>query len=291
MQTRRRFLSLTASVIAAPGIALASTGTTWTGRALGAEAMVTLRGPMARAKPALIALTQTLDRIERALSLYREDSALVWLNREGWLVNAPEDLLAVLDLADQLHGWTAGRFDPCVQPQWLARAEERAPIRAEGWAGVHISGASVRLAPGQALTLNGIAQGYATDVVADLLKAHGFGEMLVNVGEYRAEGGPWHLGLEDPVHGMIGTKRLTDRAIATSAADGMRLPGGSHLIDPIAGQAPLWSSISVEARTAAVADGLSTALIFEDIPSMADILARAQAQATVVDRDGNVRRV
>ena len=41
---------------------------------------------------------------------------------------------------------------------------------------------------GAAITLNGIAQGYATDRVVDVLRARGLSTTLVNMGEIRALG-------------------------------------------------------------------------------------------------------
>ena len=42
-----------------------------------------------------------------------------------------------------------------------------------------------------AITLNGIAQGYITDKVGDLLRAAGFEHVLVNMGEQLAIGPKW----------------------------------------------------------------------------------------------------
>ena len=42
--------------------------------------------------------------------------------------------------------------------------------------------------PGMAVTLNGVAQGYITDRVADLLRVRGFDNVLVELGEIRALG-------------------------------------------------------------------------------------------------------
>lgn len=47
----------------------------------------------------------------------------------------------------------------------------------------------IKPAPSQALTFNGIAQGFATDLVADVLRDHCLTNTLVNIGEYRAMGG------------------------------------------------------------------------------------------------------
>ncbi|GLI92757.1 hypothetical protein LMG27198_17490 [Methylocystis echinoides] len=53
-----------------------------------------------------------------------------------------------------------------------------------------------------ALTLNGIAQGYITDRVCDLLRREGVGHTMVDMGELRAldvrpDGSLWRVGLEN----------------------------------------------------------------------------------------------
>ena len=91
------------------------------------------------------------------------------------------------------------------------------------WRAVEVAPTLVRLArPGMAVTLKGIAQGYVTDRVADLLRAAGMTQVLVDLGEIRAVGGhpdgrPWRVGLEGTARREI---ELADMAVATSAGSG-----------------------------------------------------------------------
>ena len=123
---------------------------------------------------------------------------------------------------------------------------------------------------GMGLTLNGIAQGYATDRVVDVLRAGGVESSLVDMGEPRAigarpSGEPWRVGIADPDHPELvgGTLEAMDRAVATSGAYGFRFdPAGrfNHLIDPrTGGSAHLHRSVTVVLPTATAADALSTA--------------------------------
>ena len=58
-----------------------------------------------------------------------------------------------------------------------------------GRSGLRVSEERVALVRrGAAITLNGIAQGYATDRVVDVLRARGLSTTLVNMGEIRAIG-------------------------------------------------------------------------------------------------------
>lgn len=256
---RRRFLALTA------GMALAGTGaqgsTTWTGRALGAEAELTLSGDRDAITAALTALPTLLRRIETEFSLYDPRSALSRLNQTGRLEHPSQDFTALIALSDQINRATAGAFDPTVQPLWLAHASGqpcRAPI---GWH--RVTQSPLSLQPGMALTFNGIAQGFATDAARALLAGLGFDHVLINIGEHAALGGPFQLGLSDPSFGLLARRSLTNRAMATSSPRATQVNGHPHLMHP-RGLPPLWSSVTVEADLAAMADALSTALVFLD---------------------------
>jgi thiamine biosynthesis lipoprotein len=123
---------------------------------------------------------------------------------------------------------------------------------------------------GLALTLNGIAQGFATDRIVDLLQSAGITHSLVNVGESRAlgsrpDGNAWAVGIADsnePLR-VAETLRITDRAVATSGGYGFRFdPEGhfTHLFDPRTGFSPnRYASVTTISPTATEADALSTA--------------------------------
>jgi thiamine biosynthesis lipoprotein len=282
--TRRRFLSISAAAAALPSASFAGQSARWRGVALGAPASMVLAGvPPLAARPVFAALEAELERLERIFSLYRPDSALVRLNAGGRLDAPPPEMLDLLSLAGAIHDATGGAFDPTVQPLWQARAaggDEAAARARVGWQSVRFDARSVRFArPGMALTLNGIAQGYITDRIAELLAARGFDDVLVDIGEvaargHRSDGAPWRAGIADPGGRIVARVTLRDRALATSAPMGTVLPGGQgHILDP-SGRAPRRALMSVSAPRAAVADGLSTALCLVDDAAGARALAR-----------------
>lgn len=288
MISRRRFLAITAASMTA-GPARARASTQWRGHALGAEAAITLQGPKGEADAALSAARATLDRVERLFSLYLEDSWLLRLNDTGAAV-AEAETLALLRLCDRVHGQTRGLFDPTVQVLWQAAARGEDPrhyLDHVDWSKVTI-GAKVQLGTSQALTLNGIAQGWATDRVTQVLVEHGFTDALINIGEFRAEAGDWRIGISDPNEGLVRTARLSGGAIATSSPSADRIDGHPHIFGP-AGQRAQWSTVSVEARTAALADALSTALCLAP-RSLAQTILRAEDvfAVTLVADNGDI---
>lgn len=285
---RRRFLRVAAAAMAVPGRARAET--VWRGRALGAEVSVRLIG--ATAADGLIAeIRALLARIEAEFSLHDAGSALSRLNAAGRLAASPV-FLSLVRAADRAHRLTGGRFDPTVQPLFrtlAAGGPTDAARGAIGWSRVRVAGSEVTLQPGQALTFNGIAQGHATDRARALIAGAGFGHALIDIGEYAALGGPFRIGIEDPEYGPLGRRTLDGTAVATSSPGALRLGRETHILDPFGG-VPRWSTVSVEADSATLADSLSTALCFA---TRAEIAALAEREpgirsVTLVSREGDL---
>lgn len=264
--TRRRFLAVSAAAVACGGSARAEPIAIWRGVALGARAEIRIAHEDRAVADDIIAdCRREIARLEALFSLYRADSAIMRLNRDGMLAHPDPDFLALLSLVAAVHRQTGGVFDPTVQPLWDGYARgEPAPSAPTGLDLVNFSGQAIAFRrPGMALTLNGVAQGFITDRVADLLRARGLRHVLVNVGELRAlDGRDWSVRLGAPGAGA-GTVRLRDRALATSDTLATTFDAGDrlgHIIDPRSGAAAtVRRTVTVAARTAAVADALSTA--------------------------------
>jgi len=268
--SRRRFLSIcAASAAAGPAIATTQTTAKWQGRAMGAPAQMVISGMDQYNAALLFARVEAeLLRLEKIFSLFHPGSQLTRLNANGELATPAPELLDVLSLSASLNAASNGAFDPTVQPLWQALAlgqENKAQV---GWKHIRFDSAEVRLMrPGMALTLNGIAQGYITDRIADLLRSAGLKDVLLDMGEVaalgqRPDGTAWQVGVAAP-DGELRTKlTLSDRALATSAAAGTLVgEGQSHILDPRTGHGATQTRlISVSAPRAALADGLSTAL-------------------------------
>lgn len=262
---------------------------TWNGTALGAPAKLTLAHYDQREAERIVTIAiNEIERLERIFSLHRHDSDLSLLNRDGRHDAPAIDLLNVMKQSRRFSDLTRGAFDVTVQPLWLLFSEHftKNPGTSEGPSKIDIentkklvgynqvdtNGGKIRLArPGMAVTLNGIAQGYITDRVADLLTGQGIGQVLVELGETRAlddhpEGRPWRIGLADPSNPSETTEtiELTNKSVATSAGSGTVFGGSGryhHLFDPRTGDpATQHISTSVVTNRATAADALSTGL-------------------------------
>lgn len=278
MTTRRRFLTILAGSAALPIIgAHASTSPKqWHGIALGAEARIILDHPDAEQ---LIPLAVAeVRRLENIFSLYRNDSDLSKLNRDGILLEPAFEMVELLSICSRLNAVTSGAFDPTVQALWSLYARQFSngisPTEAQiatakmltGWSHVDYSAEQITFRrPGVSMTLNGIAQGFIADKVTALFKRHGVSNVMVDTGEISAlgsasDGAPWRVKLGNSDGEEI---QLSDAAIATSAPLGTTFNAGGtvgHIIDPRTGYpGGKWSEVSVLSHSAADADGLSTA--------------------------------
>ena len=204
MLNRRRLLTIVAASVAAP--AQASTAQEWNGIAMGSAARIVLSGATTeKAEHVFRKVELVLRQLEQQFSLHR-NSDLARLNRNGWLPHPVDQIQAICALVDQVHAATRGAFDPTVQPLWLAIAtggDTAAASGLIGWTRVRRSASEIRLEPRMQLTFNGIAQGYAADRVADLMREEGFANVLIDMGEIvalgeRPSGGGWRADIAMP---------------------------------------------------------------------------------------------
>jgi FAD:protein FMN transferase len=283
----------------------------WRGLAMGSDARIVfdaVSSGIARETAAWVSLE--IERLEGALSLFREDSELSQLNRNAILREPSSDMRRALELALTVARATGGLFDPTVQALWemcidwfsASPAAGMPPpsriaqaLRLVDWRTVDVQADIIRLGSKQRITLNGIGQGYVTDRIADLLCRHGFDHVLIDLGEQRALGGradgkPWRIALE----GADGID-LTDGALATSEGKGCILDDRGavhHLFDPRTGHsATHWQRVTVHHRSAAVADALSTALYVASTGELASMLKKiAGLTVWTTDLAGRTRR-
>lgn len=288
---RRRFIHIGAALAAVafiPAALAAAPVRRWSGSALGAHASIELVGAdAALATATFAAVEQEISRLEALFSLYRSDSALSRLNAAGRLEMPEADVLRLLALVRSVHAETGGLFDPTVQPLFAAYAAHFTSGRTDalpsaeladclklvGFDQVVFDEEAVRFSqPGMAMTLNGVAQGYITDRVADLLRARGFDNVLLDIGEIQAlgdgrDGSGWKVGLAAGPNSdaLSATLRLKNRAVATSMMDGTVLDTAGrigHILHPRKGAiTSAFSAVSVVSPEAAVADALSTAAV------------------------------
>lgn len=325
--SRRRFITFAAAAAGLPLLLKAGGAQArlarWEGTALGAPASIQLfHTDESLAQRAITAALAELQRLEAVFSVYRADSAISMLNRQGMLDQAPADLLTMLERALSLAKISDGVYDPTVQPLWQlyfrhftasnpdpagpTAAARAAALALVDWRAVEIDRARSRIVltrPGMGLTLNSGAQGYITDRVADLLRAHGFERMLVDMGEPRAlsakpDGSAWRIAIANPADNSktVTTLEVVDKCVSTSGGYGTIFDEAgrfTHLFDTrTGGTAPAMFGVSVVADTGIAADGLSTAMLMAPVERRQAILkAGGGEQAIFVTPEGVVATV
>jgi thiamine biosynthesis lipoprotein len=287
---------------------------TRTGWALGSNVSLSVAGlPTTAAERALDAAFAELETVEQVMSLYRPASQICRLNRTGELRDPHPYLLAVLRQAEQTSRLTGGALDISVQPLWelysAAKHEGRLPTEGEiaaarakvGWWGVELRDDLVLLRqPGMAITLNGLAQGFAADRAIAALREHGATHALVNAGEIasrgtRPDGNPWRVGIQHPREreAYVSLAGLAGRSLSTSgdyettfSADFTK----NHIFDPRTGDSPAeLASVSMVAPTALAADALSTAAMVLGTDRTLDLVTRSPGvDALLVTKAGRV---
>ncbi len=312
--TRRRaitiFATAAAGALAGPARPAAA-DYTWQGTAMGADARILFNGVEPQVARNVVAAAEAeIDRLENALSLFRSESELCRINREGRLEQPSGDLRRALALALQVADLSGGLFDPTVQALWEVHVDwfsdrhhtdlpPDAVIatarRSVDWRNIRLEPGVISLGEGQRLTLNGLGQGYVTDRVAELLSEKGLTSILVDLGEQRAlapqrDGSPWLIARPNaaPI-------RLAHGALATSEGSGCVLGAGGaahHLFDPRSGRSSMhWRTVTVHHASAAVADVLSTALSIASAEEILGLLPRLHGVTIwTVDRNGRDRR-
>ncbi|MBV8089159.1 MAG: FAD:protein FMN transferase [Alphaproteobacteria bacterium] len=330
MLSRRRVLIIIGAVAGLPLLPCADLPADaarlhrWQGTSLGSPSYILLHHPdRGVADRAVADCVAEIERLEKQFGLYRSDSEIARLNSHGRLEAPSHDFLTLLSECQRFYELSGGAFDVTVQPLWDLYAahffgsanpppegpEQRVIEQAltlVGWAGVDITSRHVAVARrGMALTLNGIAQGYLTDRIVDILHTHGCDRVLADMGRseirlvgQRPDGEAWRVGIADPLAPtrVAVTLELADRCVSTSGGYGTRFEATGrhhHLFDPKTGtSASHYIAVTVVAGSTMVADALSTALYVTPPEDAGRLLAAFPGAEVLVTRpDGSQQKL
>ena len=254
------------------------------------------------------------------MSGYRADSELTRFNASTstqWH-DVSAELAAVVQTALDISERSGGAFDitvaplvaawgfgPGGRPQELPGAEQIARNGASvGFRKLHVRSDPPALRKGVAelaIDLNGIAPGFAVDLLADRLLALRVEHFMIDVGgEIRARGRnargePWHIAIERPVDTQrtpFAGVRLDGASVSTSGEyrDYYERAGRrySHTIDPRTARplARAPGAVVVVAPSTALADGWATALNVLGPREGLVLASREHMPVLFIERDG-----
>jgi len=238
-----------------------------------------------------------MERIDKLLSDYRQDSEITVLNESAGLkpITVSVDTLKVIKLAIDIAHKTDGAFNPAIGAitikLWNFGRNEILPTRLQisdalkliDYRDIEINGQTIFLKKkGMAIDLHGIGKGYAVDTSSELLKKHDIKKGIVSIGgDIRIWGKNRTVGIKNPFKKeAVFATFITDNdemAISTSGdyerffeRDGVKY---SHIINPETGMPQRdFSSVTVICRCRnAIADAVATAIFAGGKSSLGNI--------------------
>ncbi len=284
----------------------------WQGRAMGTEISIQICSKNQKQAEAITRLCiDEISRLESIFTLYSDDSELVRLNKNGVLRYPAPELVELMSLASRYSVLTNGYFDMTLQPIWQVIKKEsinspniKTALDLVDYQQVKISPEKISFTnPKMAVSLNGIAQGYITDKITELLKLKNINSALINIGEIRALGGnednkPWKVGLYDPrkdrdAGAYIKAIPLYNKALSTTGGYGLSFSKDGkkhHIFNPKNGKnESRYLSLSVMADTATKADALSTAFYLMETKQIKKTLNKfTDVNVIILHNNGNI---
>ena len=254
---------------------------------LGMEVRIMAHGPESAVRSATGAAFDRIAELEDVFSDWRSGSELSHLGQGavGKWQPVSDPLWQVLVLALEVAAATDGRFDPTIGPLtrlWRdARARGEPPSETAAaaarqlvdWRAVELDSArhAVRLArAGMGFDLGAVAKGWILDAALREMARHGVESALIEAGGdiVMGESPPGRIGWR--IIARRGTTdtilELSNAAVASSGSEFQFIVGPdgvrrSHVLDATTGEGLTdGSTITVVARSAALADALATAI-------------------------------
>lgn len=255
------------------------------------DTYMTLTAYGENAQEAVEAGIAEIQRLDDLLSTGKDTSEVAQINANGGGVLS-EDTNYLVKRALDIYQSTNGAFDisiyPVMQLWGFTTGNFAVPSESDLAAKLALVDAgkiilseengqtSISLPEGMEIDLGGIAKGYTSGRVMDVMKSYGIKSAVINLGGNahvlgnKTDGSQWKVGIQDPEdeNGYLGGVSVTDKAIITSGGyeryfvdedTGVKY---HHIIDPKTGYSANNGLISVTIVSAdsTLADGLSTSL-------------------------------
>ncbi|RAJ31090.1 FAD:protein FMN transferase [Pedobacter cryoconitis] len=262
-------------------------------------------------------------KIDSSMSLYKPYSLISKFNNATKALSIDAHFLCVINKSFEVYKATDGRFDITVAPLVQAWGFGPKPItvfpdsarikellKNVGMNLLEVKGNELfKKQPGVRIDLNGIAQGYSVDVVADYLLHKGITCFVVEIGgEIRMkgpkpDGTALRVGIEGPALNELSEPQIRhvisfkEGAVTTSGNYRKYLQAGgkkiSHLINPKTGY-PLDNqliSVTIFAKDALTADGYDNAVMAMSVEQALEFVsAKKNMEAYLIyhRKDGSV---
>ena len=224
------------------------------------------------------------EKYDNIFNLQNDRSEIHLLNKNKSFADASDELIDVIMKSKIISKETLGSFDITVQPLWemyynhfILRSQTEPPsketikntLRKVNWKNVTVLEKDIFLNANTSITLNGIAQGYITDKITNVLLKNGFKNNLVDFGETKVSGKfnnirPWKIGLQGP-DGVQDVINVMNKAVATSGGYGTIFEPTityHHIFNTNTGYSSnQYKAVSVISNEAWLSDAISTAAL------------------------------
>jgi thiamine biosynthesis lipoprotein len=268
-----------------------------------------------RAREIIDVIDLELTRLDSLLNYFSEISLVTELNRNS-RVHAPGDIISLFNASDSVSRLTDGLFDITVASlleTWgFYRRGKTLPtqdaieqaMKLVDYRRIRITNDSIIVGSGMRIDFGGIAQGFAADRAALILRQRHVKSAIIDIGgEVLAigrspQGRPWRVGIQNPRgKGIIETIELENSAVSTSGdyekffiIDNKRYP---HIINPKTGlPAQNFASVTISADNATYADAMSTAIAIMGPASGLDFLDSLEIKGIIYyEENDSLKRV
>jgi thiamine biosynthesis lipoprotein len=270
-----------------------------------------------KAKAAIDATYNELDRLGRLLNFYSEDSEVSMINRFSGIrpVKVSKDTIDVINKALYVSRCTDGAFDITIGPivkMWdfekKILPDEKAikeKLYLVNYRNVVVDNANSTVflkKKGMQLDLGGIEKGFAAERAAEVLKKNGITAGIIAVGGEvkpfgtKPDGDLWRVGIKNPHQKskddeIIAVVKLADKAISTSGGyEKFFIKDGKlyhHILNPATGF-PVYECQSVSVIAKNAPDGFPTGIFVLGPKKGLEVLKKLGLDGVIIDNDGEL---
>ena len=254
---------------------------------------------------------QEINRLDAMFSVGNEDSDVTKINENG-SGEVSEETAFIMNRAMQVSKETKGAFDIMIYPVmelWgFTTKNYRVPESSEiadvlkhvSYTNVEVNGQQVTLSDGASIDLGGIAKGYTSSRVIQIMKDCGIEHAIINLGGNvqvlgtKTDGSDWRVAIQNPdsESSYLGVLSTADKAVITSGGyeryfeqDGQVY---HHIIDPQTGypsESDL-TSVTIVCSDGTTADALSTALFVMGLDGAKELYRSGSLDFEMILYDG-----
>ena len=253
-----------------------------------------------------------LDILDKELSMYNSSSTISRINSNAGheKISVPDEVLEVIKDCLRIYEMSDGVFNPLigsVTNLWkINQADNTIPspesldeaVKLSDISNLEIENNSIYLKhEGCILDLGGIAKGYASKKISDILKANGVNSAIIDLGGNvqvlgkKIDGSNWNIGVRDPSNARgkpALVLSLNDTAVITSGGyERFKIVNGkkySHFFDVKTGQSITNDLLSATVVTpdGSLADGLATAFMAAGFDRSLEIMKNIPSSTGVI---------